>query len=147
MDVDGTLMQGIVPPYYQANYSYNIESSQYMIDAKLRRQFKTLIFPYIYLGLGIASNSAFNYETNVPAYLTVTPTYSNKTIYAFTYSIGLGIDYVMQNMSLGLGYRFINLGKIGLGNGRIRNTSVGSVLTQSNLYMNALLIQCNYFFK
>jgi opacity protein-like surface antigen len=146
MGVKGNLMQGISPPYYQANYSYVINSSQYLIEAKLRRQFHTNYFPYFYFGLGLAANSAFDYTTNVPPYLAVTPSYSNKTTHAFTYSIGIGIDYaIMSKLTLGLGYRFIDLGETGLGSGRIRNTSINAMLTQSNFYLNSLVAQLNYF--
>ena len=146
MDVNGNFEQGISPPYYQSTYSYSVNSSQYLIDAKLRRQFCNLLFPYLYLGLGIASNRAFDYSASVPDYLVVTPLYKDKTTNSFTYSVGLGVDYfVKSNVSLGVGYRFINLGKLGLGTGAIRNTTVGTKLTQSNLYINTLLAQLNYF--
>lgn len=146
IDIKGNLQQGIAPPFYQANYSYNIKSSQYMIDAKFRREFRSHFFPYLYLGLGLAANKAYDYSTNVPAYLTVTPDYSNKTTYAFAYSLGIGLDYlIVPKLSLGLGYRFINLGKTGLGNGTIRNTKTVAALTQSNLYVNSLFVQLNYF--
>lgn len=145
MDVKGNLEQGISPPYYQSTYSYNVTSSQYLVEAKLRRQFYRY-FPYVFLGLGVASNRADNYSTTVPSYLTVTPDYSNKTTNSFTYSLGIGVDYfVMSRLSIGLGYRFINLGNVGLGTGIIRNMSVGAELTQSNLYVNTLLAQLNYF--
>jgi opacity protein-like surface antigen len=146
MDVKGNLTQGIAPPFYQANYSYNINSSQYMIDAKLRRELQSCLYPYVYLGLGLAANRAFDFTTDVPAYLTVTPDYSNKTTYAFAYSLGVGIDYlVMSKLSVGIGYRFINLGNTELGTGTIRNTSTKAALSQSNLYVNSLLAQLNYF--
>lgn len=146
MNVKGSLLQGVAPPFYQASYAYSINSSQYMIEAKLRREFQSQFFPYAYLGLGLAANSAFDYTTNVPAYLTVTPDYSNKTTYVFTYSLGIGMDYlVVPKLSVGLGYRFINLGSTGLGKGTIRNTSTTAALTQSNLYVNSLLVQLNYF--
>lgn len=146
MDVQGILMQGISPPYYQANYSYKIYSTQYLIDAKLRRQFYTRFFPYLYLGLGVASNRASNFTTNVPAYLTVTPNYSDNTLRSFSYSLGAGIDFmIMPQLSVGLGYRFINLGKTGLGTGVIRNTAVKAALTQSNFYLNSLMAQLNLY--
>lgn len=146
MNVEGNLLQGVSTPYYQANYSYTVNSSQYLIDTKLRQEFRRNLFPYLYLGLGVASNSAFNYETTVPAYLTVTPTYKNKTTYAFSYSAGAGIEYVIQSkLSIGLGYRFINLGGMGLGSGTIRNTAVKAALSQSNVYLNSLLAQLNYY--
>lgn len=99
------------------------------------------------MGLGFAANRAYDYTTNVPPYLTVTPTFNNKTTHSFTYCVGFGIDYVVQNISLGVGYRFINLGKTGLGAGTIRTTSINPVLTQSNLTINSVLVQINYFLK
>lgn len=142
----GDLEQGISPPFYQSSYAYSISSYQYLIDAKLRRQFYDRYIPYIYLGLGVASNRAYNYSTAVPDYLTLTPEYSNRTTSSFSYSLGLGFDYlVTSKVSFGVGYRFINLGRIGLGPGVIRNTNIGAQLTQSNLYMNTLLAQINYF--
>ncbi|GEM_PF-3246701 len=146
MDVKGDLAQGISPPYYQSNYSYNINSSQYLVDAKLSRQLYNRFFPYFYLGLGVATNKAYNYSTDVPDYLTLTPEYSNKTTNSFSYSIGVGVDYLVRsNLSIGCGYRFINLGKVGLGSGTIGNKNAGAKLTQSNLYMNTVLAQLNYF--
>lgn len=145
MDVKGNLAQGISSPYYQSSYSYSINSSQYLVEAKLRRQFYHY-FPYVYLGLGVAANSAYDYSTAIPNYLTVTPNYSNNTTNSFTYSLGIGADYfVMPTLSIGLGYRFINLGNVGLGAGVIRSMRVGAELTQSNLYLNTLLAQLNYF--
>jgi opacity protein-like surface antigen len=146
MNVKGDLEQGISPPYYQANYSYNMSSYQYLVDAKLRRQFYERYFPYIYLGLGMAFNKAYDYSISVPGYLTVTPEYSTRTTNSFTYSLGLGMDYfVMPTLSIGVGYRFINLGKVGLGPGVINNTNVSAKLTQSHLYINTVLAQLNYF--
>jgi opacity protein-like surface antigen len=146
MNINGNLEQGITPPRYQSSYSYRINSSQYLVEAGLFRQFYDRFFPYIYLGAGVASNSAYDYSTTVPAYLTVTPDYSNKTRNSFTYSLGLGVFYfIAPKVSLGLGYRFIDLGRAGLSTGIIRNTPLDAKLTQSNLYMNALLAQINYF--
>lgn len=146
MNVNGNLEQGISPPYYQSTYAYTIKSSLYLLEGKIHRPFYTYFFPYFYLALGEASNKAYNYSTNVPDYLTVTPTYSSKTTNSFAYSVGIGLDYfVLAKVSIGLGYRFINLGKAGLGTGTIRNTSVGAELTQSNLYLNTILAQINYF--
>jgi len=145
MNAKGNLEQGISSPYYQSTYSYRVKSSQYLVEAKLHRQFYHY-FPYVFLGLGMASNSAYSYSTAVPNYLTVTPNYSDRTTNSFSYSLGIGVDYfVMPKLSIGLGYRFINLGKVGLGTGVIRNTRVGAELTQSNLYINTLLAQLNYF--
>lgn len=146
MNVTGNLEQGISAPYYQSTYSYSVSSYQYLVDAKLSRQWVTDYFPYVYLGLGMASNTAHDYSTTVPDYLTVTPDYSNNTTNSFSYSVGVGVDYfVKPKLSIGLGYRFIDLGKVELGSGVVRNTNVGVQLSQSNLYMNALFAQLTYY--
>jgi opacity protein-like surface antigen len=145
MTAKGNLEQ-CISSYYQSTYFYHINSHQYLAEAILHHQFYDRYFPYIYLGLGIASNKAYNYSTTIPDYLTVTPEYSNKTTNSFTYSLGLGVDYfVIPRLSIGIGYRFINLGKVGLGPGVIRNTNVSAKLMQSNLYLNTFLAQLNYF--
>ena len=59
MDVKGNLQQGISPPYYQSTYIYSVNSSQYLAEAKLHRQFYDRYFPYIYLGLGVAANRMY----------------------------------------------------------------------------------------
>jgi len=146
MDVNGTLAQGISTPYYQANYAYTISSSQYLLDAKLRRQVNTRLIPYLYLGLGFASNRASDYATTVPPYLTVTPTYNNRSIHCFSYDLGIGLDLMLNShVSVGFGYRYINLGKMGLGTGVIRNTAVKAALTQSNFYLNSIIAQLNFY--
>lgn len=146
MSVNGNLKQGITPPYYQANYTYSINSSQFLAEAILRQAWYQALSPYFILGLGVAFNYAQNYSTNVPAYLTVTPSYSNNTTKSFSYALGLGLDYLIDpKLSIGIAYRFINLGFAGLGSGKIRYTSVSDKLNQSNLYINTLAVQLNYF--
>ncbi len=61
--------------------------------------------------------------------------------------MGLGVDYVIKpKLVVGFGYRFSDLGAVGLGQGTIRNRQIGSYITQSQLYLNTLLIELNWFF-
>lgn len=146
LDANGYLQQGISTPYYQANYSYSVYSSQLLAEAKIVRQWRDRFYPYISIGLGGASNTAKSFKTSVPNYLTLTPYYANKTHRSFSYSLGLGVDYLTSaQTSVGLGYRFSDLGMAGLGDGLIRFTQLSAKLKQSNLYLNTLLIQLNYF--
>lgn len=146
MSVNGNLKQGISPPYYQANYTYAINSSQFLAEAILRRSWNQMLSPYVILGLGAAFNYAQNYSTNVPAYLTLTPSYSNRTRSSFSYAAGLGVDYLIDpKLSIGLAYRFVDLGAAGLGTGKIRYKQVSDKLQQSNLYVHVLAIHFNYF--
>lgn len=146
MRVKGTLLQGITPPHYQANYFYAITTSQVLFETLLRQPWNHCFSPYITIGLGVALNHARNFSTDVPAYLTLTPSYRNNTTTSFSYVIGLGFDYLIDpKLSLGMSYRFNNLGSAGLGKGQIRDTYVGEKLRQSYLYVNTLAVHLNYF--
>jgi len=146
MNAEGNLQQGISPPYYPSKWSYSIDSFQYLLDVKWSRPVRSQYFPYIYLGLGMASNRAYDYATTIPDWLTATPEYKSHTTHSFAWSLGLGVDYsVMPRLSLGFGYRFMNLGKVGLGPGFIQGSNAGTRLTQPNLYNNIFLAQLNYF--
>lgn len=146
MVVNGNISQGIEPPYYQANYTYAVNSTQLFVEAKLRHMQYQMFSPYFVLALGAAFNHAKNYSTNIPAYLTVTPMFTNNNTSSFAYALGLGFDYrIGPKLSLGLIYRFINLGEMSLGGGKIRETSVSNPFKQSNLYINTLAVHLNYF--
>jgi opacity protein-like surface antigen len=147
MHVNGTLEQGISPPYYSAGYQYSVKTSQLLAEAKLIREWRDVLYPYLMGGIGVGMNAAQNYSTSIPDFLTITPIYANRSNTAFSYTVGLGIDYfVAKPLSLGLGYRFSDLGSVGLGNGAVRYTAVTSPLKQSHVYLNTLLIEANYFF-
>lgn len=146
MVVDGNISQGIEPPYYESNYTYAVNSMQLFVEAKLRHLRYQEFSPYFVLGLGAAFNQAQNYSTNIPAYLTVTPMFSNNNTSSFAYALGLGFDYKIDpKLSLGLIYRFINLGEVALGSGKIRATPVSNPFKQSNVYINTLAVHLNYF--
>ncbi|MCX7115614.1 MAG: hypothetical protein NTW08_06890 [Gammaproteobacteria bacterium] len=148
MQVNGTLQQGISQPYYEASYSYSIQGAQLLAEAKLEHLWRNRYAPYLIAGIGAGFNKAQQYATTVPNYLTLTPFYTNNTTTSFSYTAGLGVDlFIKPELSIGLGYRFSDLGSVGLGQGAIRNTPVSNVLNQSHLYLNTVLIQLNCFFK
>jgi opacity protein-like surface antigen len=147
MDANGVLAQGVTPPYPQFNYRYSINSAQLLAAAKFLHQWNELYYPYLIGGIGAGFNKASNYSTSVPSYLTLTPDYSNKSSSSFSYSVGLGIDFFkFHPVTIGLGYRFSDLGQIRLGDGRIRNREISSQLGQSHLYLNTFLIEMTCYF-
>ncbi|MCH9756982.1 MAG: hypothetical protein K0U37_07325 [Gammaproteobacteria bacterium] len=148
MLANGIFSQGISPPYSPFTYTYSVKNAQLLAEAKWLHQWRHVYYPYFLGGIGPGFNTLKGYKTNVPDYLTVTPVYQNKTTYAFSYNLGLGIDkLIASNMTIGIGYRFSNLGHLGLGNGYIRNTNISNQLKQTSLSINALLIQLNYFWE
>lgn len=146
MKVNGDLSQGISQPFYQANYFYSVMSSQALIEAIIRRPWDSCFSPYIIFGLGGAFNRTDDFSTNVPPFLTVTPSYTDETRSSFSYVIGAGMDYLLDaKLSIGIGYRFVDLGTAGPGSGQIRNIPVSDELKQSHLYVHTLALHFNYF--
>ncbi|RJT48791.1 outer membrane protein [Legionella taurinensis] len=145
MKVRGTLQQGISPPLYSANYEYTIQLSQLLVDAKLQHQWGQRFYPYLTAGIGGGFNRAEHFYTTVPGYLTVTPTYANHRRSSLSYALGLGIDtLVAPHVTVGIGYLFSDLGRVGLGSGVIRQTRVSNYLSQSHLHMNTVLAQISW---
>lgn len=144
--IKGTLEQGIFPPYYNANYQYNLQSSQLLAEIKAQHQWHQLFYPYLTAGIGWGINTAKQFQTTVPDYLTVTPTFSNQTNSALSYTLGLGVDILLSTkVAMGVGYLFSDLGQVGLGHGLIRNTVLPNYINQSHLYTNTVLAQLSWY--
>lgn len=147
MLVNGNLNQGISPLYYPTTYQYSVKASQLLAEAKLVHQWHDLFYPYIIAGVGGGFNKAQHYSTSIPEFMTITPMYTNHSETSFSYTAGFGMNYfIAEPISLGLGYRFSDLGSVGLGNGTIRYTTIPSPLKQAHVYLNTLLIELNCFF-
>jgi opacity protein-like surface antigen len=102
---------------------------------------------YLMGGLGVALNTADHFATNIPSYLTITPYYPGHLTSAFSYIAGAGLDFsVSSALHVGLGYRFTDIGRVSLAEGRIRNQALFGGLKQSHLYFNAVAIELNWLF-
>lgn len=150
VQVNGTLQQGISAPLYTASYQYTLQLSQVLAEVKLQHEWHHLFFPYLTAGLGAGLNTAQNYGTTVPNYLTITPTYTNHQSSSLSYTLGLGLDTVIAphvpNLTIGLGYLFSDLGQASLGHGSIRTRALPHYLNQSHVYINTFLGQLNWYF-
>lgn len=147
LNVNGTLEQGITPPFYSANYEYSLQLSQLLAEAKFQHTWRQVFYPYLSAGIGAGFNLATQFNTTVPNYLTVTPAFTNHKNTSLSYSLGLGIDtLVASNVTVGAGYVFSDLGSVGLGTGTIRSRVLADYLKQSHLYMNTFLVQLNWYF-
>jgi opacity protein-like surface antigen len=146
--LEGTLVQnsGVTDPNHNS-YSYDITSYQILWESKLLANWgeEYRYHPYVSAGIGASINRARNYETDVNPLRTFTPIYEDKNQTAFSYSFGLGLDYdVTHHFRLGLGYRFTDLGKAALGEGKIDGVPVGHTLEQKNIYAQEIIMQLSY---
>ena len=144
--IKGSLLQGAdIQSSDQYSYNYTIATNQLVAESKLRYQFNKRFYPYVLLGLGEAFNTAHDYNTNVPPFLTFTREYKDNTQSSFTYLVGIGFDVDIANyLRLGLGYRFSNLGTVKLGKAMIDTSSVASTLSQDHIQVNEIIAQLTF---
>ena len=144
----GTVTQGVDQPSSdQYNYQYNLSIKQLLLEGKLLYSIKEKFHPYFLLGLGGSWNSASNFGTNVPLFLTFTRQYQNNTAESFSYNLGIGFDVdLTKHLRLGAGYRFTDYGKVQLGNASINSISTPGSLSQNHFYANELLTQLTIIF-
>jgi opacity protein-like surface antigen len=143
LHVNGNLVQGAeVCSENFYTYNYSIIIRQLLIDAKILYTYQQIYHPYITGGLGASFNRAYSYTTNVPPDLTFTQQYRSNTSPSFTYALGFGVDIdIHENLRLGIGYRFTNLGQVSLGSANIDHISVQGTLRQGHLYASELIAQ------
>ncbi len=142
----GTFVQGADAESADSyTYHYGTLTRQLLIEGKLFYTVKKHFHPYILAGLGATFNKAYHYYTNVPPFLTFTRMYANNSTTSFSYAAGIGIDTdIHRNLRIGIGYRFVDLGQVKLGNARIDTTNVSGTLSQSHLYANEILAQVTF---
>ncbi len=148
LSVQGALLQGAdIPSANQFAYEYSVITNQLMAEGKLLYQFRESFHPYLFLGVGGASNKAQDYTTTVPPFLTFTREYADNTHNSFTYAAGVGVDMdVANHLRLGLGYRYADLGKAQLGNATIDTSFVSGTLSQTRIQINELIAQLTFLF-
>lgn len=129
----------------QYTYNYFLGEKELLGQTKFMYSYLKKFYPYFLVGLGISSNKASDFSTNVPPFLTFTRNYQDNNNHSFAYKAGVGIDMnVYQHVRIGLGYRFSNLGHVSLGTGNIDGTLMNGTLAQTHLYANELLFQLTY---
>jgi opacity protein-like surface antigen len=129
----------------QYDYSYNITSRQLLVEGKLSMLIKDRLHPYVAAGLGASFNTAHEYKTNVPPFLTFSPAFSGNTSHGFTYTVGMGMDIdLMKNVRGGVGYRFSDLGRTDLGSAVIDVVPISNRYKQAHLYTHQFLAQLTY---
>jgi opacity protein-like surface antigen len=144
----GVFVQGADPGSSNEYTSqYNVVGRTLLAQSKWIYSYGNHFYPYILVGLGASFNSASSYLTSTPGFLTFTREYSDKDSSDFAYRLGLGVDMdITKHTQVGIAYRFADLGHVALGTATIDSILVPGTLSQSNLYLNEMLIQLSYIF-
>jgi opacity protein-like surface antigen len=128
------------------NYQFNVVTRQLLVKAKVLYPYWKSVFPYLSFGLGAAFNTANNFSTTVPPFLTFTRDYSSNTQASFTYKLGVGMDFALTpHFSLGVGYEVTNYGKVQLGNATITGIPQSGTITQDNLVGQEAIMQITFY--
>jgi len=145
----GTILQNNDPQYTYYSYSYNMR--QYRAAVKGKIVFDDLpvtsyVQPYIGGSLGLGFNYDYDFNTTqLNALDDTTTAFTPKTTYAFTYTIGGGLQIPIDPFwQLGIGYELAGWGKNQLGNAssQIDNQNYG--LEIQNIYTSTALVTLSY---
>ncbi|RUR07931.1 porin family protein [Legionella sp. km772] len=131
------------------SYQYEIQARQVLFENKLlyNLSYKAGAFhPYASVGIGLGINSSSNYRVNItPPFTTFSNQFTNGSDSAFSYRVGLGVDYdLTTKLRIGIGYRFADFGKTKLGNAFIDQVPTFNNLSQAHLYTNEVLGQFTF---
>lgn len=137
--------------YGNKSFTYSVNSQRAMFENKLmfdlsEQLYGTHFFAYVMLGIGAAINKAYGYsEQAIQPETTATGEFASQTNTSFTYSAGVGLEYAFSTKyRLGLGYRFMDLGKVSLGQYSYADTN--NTITNDNMLAQELLAQLSILF-
>lgn len=137
----GKLKQGSdVQSQKKYDFRYHVQLQQLLFEGKLLCNYIGRYHPYLLLGLGSAFSQAKNFS--VRAHSLPTRKFKDNSHITFSYSLGVGLDYDLTYCTrLGIGYRFIDFGRVFLGASRFNRKHVHGTLSQHHLYANQVLAQ------
>jgi opacity protein-like surface antigen len=116
--INGNIEQYSLPAFTNYNYHVNLYANTFILLGKLNLYQYHSFSPYVSAGLGQARNTVRSYNEQAYSGIIprVSPAYHSTTNNNFTFNLGLGIDYtVNEKISLALGYEYANLGKTNSG--------------------------------
>jgi opacity protein-like surface antigen len=122
----GTIYDAMQQPHlFIGNYKYQVQSQVVLFDQAFEIVHWNNITPYIHTGVGVAQNSATNYEFTGSGDIQTNFQFANQTSTGLAYVVGLGVEYKLTgNWNLNLAYDYLNQGSVQLG--KSSNTTVNS---------------------
>ena len=132
----------------QYAYRYAVKSHQLLAETKVLYNDWNQYHPYVAAGIGGSWNNAKNFRVDIdPPFTTYSNQFSNRLTASFSYAVGLGMDVnFSKNTRIGVGYRFTDVGKAATGSSMIDDVRTTYALSQSHLYVNALVAQFSFDF-
>lgn len=132
------------PNFNNYTYQYKVNHKAVRLSGKLLGNWNLPVIPWISASLGVGFNKAYGFN-NTPTIdeALPSPNFTNKTITAFTYAIGIGIQRQFSlHWQVGVGYEFSDWGRSQLGS--TSEESINRGLSLSHLYTNSILFNLTY---
>lgn len=99
------------PNFNNYTYQYEVNHKAVLVSGKLLGNWNLPVIPWISTSLGVGLNKAYGFSnTSTIDEALPSPNFTNKTITAFTYAIGIGIQRQFNfNWQAGVGYGLIEV--------------------------------------
>lgn len=126
------------------SYEYQLRHNHVAAKAKFIGDFCWVIQPWISATLGMAFNQSHGYSSRpTVAGFPSLPIFASKTISAFTYAVGVGIQYPFaKNFQVGVGYEFTDWGHSRLG--PMDGAATNQTLSLPHFYTNSVMFNLAY---
>lgn len=147
---NGTLVQdlGTGEPYYLP-YQYKVDSNQFLFELKGLLTFKERYHPYFSVGGGLALNKAYAYHVDYDRshFKNFSPLFESHTTNSGAYRLETGLDVNLnQQVRLGAGYSFSDLGTVKLGQGSLNQIPIANTLESKHFYNQEILARLTFLF-
>ena len=146
-NVEGQITQFSLPQFKNYNTSWQTTANLLIANAKLNFFNYHQSSPYIHGGIGGVFKNTQSYRESALQNVTprISPNYQNKNDAQFSYLLGAGIDYlVQQHYLLSAGYQYAYLGNLSSGYGTDRWSTQSLNFGNSNSH--AFLFSLAYLF-
>lgn len=127
--ISGYIDQYSLPAFRNYNFDYEVSMLNIMGTAKVDIYRWQQLMPYLTAGLGIANYATSNYNETALSGVTprVSPGFGNGSGNNFSYSVGLGLDYILlNNIWFNAEYNYTNFGVVSTENGANYANATGS---------------------
>jgi opacity protein-like surface antigen len=114
-NIGGQITQFSLPQFTNYDYSWQLYSQSILASAKVNVFRWKRMMPYVSGGVGVALNTTNRYIELGRANVTprISPSFGNKTLTEFTYTLGVGLDWQPSvNTLLSVGYEYQDLRKL-----------------------------------
>ncbi len=151
--VNGQVEQYSLPEFTNYNYQFKIKTQTLLAEFKADIYQWQRWMPFLLAGAGVSFNNAGNYTEQPLSGVTprVSPGFSNHTTSWFSYTVGAGLDYIIQkNIWMSLIYQYNNLGQVQTGTGvdatTLTDTNYDTDRLKTHIKSNTVMLSVTYLF-